>query len=95
MRKQVYEIDVNGFLREIYVANVDESNNILDEDKIEFISVDPPNGLYKPKWTGTGWVEGATPEEIAEITKIEPQPPTDKERITELENIILTLLMEV
>lgn len=35
-----------------------------------------------------------TKEEI-ELEENKPQPPSDKERITELENIILTLLTEV
>lgn len=34
-------------------------------------------GLYKPKWEGTNWVEGATEEEINDITSIEHQPTSE------------------
>lgn len=67
LKKQVYEVDSDGFLTEIYVADVDGDGNIQDEDKKNCISVDPPHGLYKPKWGGSEWVEGATEEEIQNI----------------------------
>lgn len=94
MKKQVYEIDGNGLLKEIYVAEVDENGKILDEDKVDFISIDPPHGLFKPKWNGTEWIEGATQEEIDELTKPQPSLPTVDERIEQLENMIL-MMMEV
>ena len=93
MRKQVYEIDKDGFIKETYVAEVDDNGIIIEEDKVGFISINPPNGLYKAKWTGTEWIEGATQEEIDEITKVEPQPPNQEERIKELETIVNLLLM--
>lgn len=92
MLKKVYEVDENGFLKEIYVANVDENGNVLDEDKKEFIDIEMPQGLYKPKWTGTEWVEGATQEEIDELTKPKQTPPTLEERIQALELVLLELL---
>lgn len=72
------------------------------------LDVEPAQGLYKPKWSGEitedeegnltvsqdgEWVEGATEEEIAELTKPQLQEPSDKERIDDLENTILMLLM--
>lgn len=59
------------------------------------LDVEPSQGLYKPKWNGDisededsnlligdgEWVEGATPEEIAELTKVEPQPPSEVEML--------------
>lgn len=92
--KQAYEIDSNGLIKEIYVVNVDENGTILDKDKSHLISIDPPHGLFKAKWTGTEWIEGATQEEIDELTKAEPSPPTMEQRVTELENMIL-MMMEV
>lgn len=68
MKKHVYEIDEMGFLKEVYLADVDSEGNILDEDKQGFITVDYPSGLWKRKWNGNEWVEGATQEEIDELT---------------------------
>lgn len=96
MKKQVYEIDGNGLLKEIYVAEVDENGKILDEDKVDFISIDPPHGLFKPKWNGTEWIEGATQEEIDELTKVEPSPPSQAEileqRLADLELMLAEIL---
>lgn len=79
LRKHVYEVDENGFFVEMYLANVDEEGNILDEDKQGFVTVDYPSGLVKRKWNGIEWIEGATQEEIDEMTKVESLPPTDTE----------------
>lgn len=75
--KQVYELTPEGFIQEIYVANVVDGV-ILDEDKQGFIIMDHPP-FYKPRWVNGEWIEGATQEEIDEITKVEPQPPTEME----------------
>lgn len=77
--KQVYEIDENGFLKETYVSEVSENGEILDLDKVDFISIDLPNGLYKAKWTGTSWEESLTQAEIDELNKPLPYIPTDAE----------------
>lgn len=93
MKKQVYEIDGNGFLKEIYIVEVDGSGKILDEDKTHLISIDPPQGLYKAKWIGAKWIEGATQEEIDELTKVEPGPPTAEQRIEELEAAVNLIIL--
>lgn len=79
MKKQVYKTNKDGFLEEIFIAYVDEGGNVLDEDKAKLISVDPPQGLFRPRWIGGKWIEGATQEEIDELTKVEPSPPTQAE----------------
>ena len=51
------------------------------------LDVAPAQGLYAPKWDGTQWIEaGQAPEPV-------PQEPTEKERLDNLENTILMLLM--
>lgn len=59
------------------------------------LDVEPSQGLYKPKWNGDisedeegnlsigdgEWVEGATPEEIEELTKPQPHEPTEIEQL--------------
>ena len=93
MKKQVYEINKNEFLKKIYIAEVDENGRILDEDKVDFISIDPPHGLFKAKWAGNEWIEGATQEEIEELTKVEPSSPTTEQRIEELESVVNLIIL--
>jgi hypothetical protein len=75
MKKQVYEIDDNGYLKEIHV--------IEEGDKTNHITVHPPQGLYRAKWTGTEWVEDMSQAEIDELNN-QPRIPT-KEEILEQE----------
>lgn len=56
------------------------------------------DGLYKPKYDDTAgcWVEGATPEEIEQMTpEPEPRPPTPQERIEALEDENAFLAIEL
>ena len=69
---RVIEKKTNLFIRDDFT---------YDED-IEFgLDVEPAQGLYAPKWDfdTSEWVEGATQAEIDEITKMEPQEPTELE----------------
>ena len=93
MKKQIYEINSDGFISEIYVGEFDENGTLIYPKGI-FVTVDlpQPTNIYKPKWDGAKWVEGATQEEIDEITKPQLTPPTLEQRIADLENTILTLL---
>lgn len=51
------------------------------------LDVEPAQGLYAPKWDGTQWIEtGQAPEPTS-------QEPTEIERLDNLENTILMLLM--
>ncbi len=47
------------------------------------LDVEPSQGLYKPKWDfNTGeWIEGATGEEIKELTKPQPKEISLEERL--------------
>lgn len=99
MKKQVYEIDEQGFLLEIHTANVDENGNILDEDKQGFIGIDIPVGLWKKRWTGTEWIEGETVEERSEREEQQLleslKPSLDEIANAELEIKMLTMLTEL
>ena len=70
-----------------------------DED-LEFgLNTEPAQGFHKPKWSGEitedeegnvtvgEWVEGATQEELDELTKPQPHEPTIEERLEETERI--------
>lgn len=97
MMKKVYEVDRDGYIKEIYVANVDGDGTILDKDKAHLIALDPPHGVLKARWTSTKWVEGATQEELDELKKVELAPPTDiellKQRLTITENALVDLIL--
>lgn len=80
MLKQVYEIDELGYLKSILVKPFDEKENCTEELAENIITADIPQGLYRPIWTGTGWVEDMT---LAEIDALNNQPnePTETEQL--------------
>lgn len=51
------------------------------------LDVEPAQGLYKPKWDGEKWVEGATQEYIDEIQSQQPAEPTKEELQAQLQAI--------
>lgn len=75
-------------------------------EDLEFgLNTEPAQGLYKPKWSGEitedeegnvtvgegEWIEGATQEEIDELTKPQPQEPTAEERLAQAEELLQTV----
>ena len=77
-------------------------------DELEYgLNTEPAQGLYKPKWSGEitedeegniivgegEWVEGATQEEIDELTKPQPQEPTVEERLEQTEELLRTVTL--
>ena len=71
------------------------------------LTIEPAQGFYKPKWSGEvseneegnitvgigEWVEGATQEEIDELTKPQPHEPTIEERLEQTEELLRTVTM--
>lgn len=99
MLKQVYEIDINGHIAEIYVAEFDESGKPVEELAKDKIVKDPPHGLYRAKWNGTEWIEGETEEEKTEresqqlLESLKPSPNEIAD--AELEIKMLTMLTDL
>lgn len=62
----LHRIDENGFL----ICSYTESYPHFKEDWI-LIETEITEIFIKPKWNGTQWIEGATPEEIAVQTQTE------------------------
>lgn len=95
MLKVVYEINEQGFIIEHYVGEFKEDKLITDFGDKTMVLTDLPKPLIciKPRWNGTKWIEGATQAEIDELTKVEPLPLSQEERIRELESIVNLLLM--
>ena len=74
---------------------------------IDIIEVPMNKPLFNPKWTGKvigddegnqvmgegEWIEGATQEEIDELTKPQPQEPTIEERLEQTEELLKTVTM--
>ncbi len=80
-KRQVYKIDSDGYLIESSVKNFDEDGNCLEELTADIIVVDPPNGLYRPKWTGTEWISTMTEAEyIATLPEQPEKEPTIEEK---------------
>lgn len=74
----------------IYVRIIDENGMFIEdtfvEELTEFTIETPcPQGLYLPKWNGTGWVEGATQEYINNIKAQAVTEPILEERLQALE----------
>ena len=79
----------------------------FDEETEIGLEVEPAQGLYRPRWDGEitedeegnvligdgEWVEDMTPEEIEALkTQVEPQEPTETERLEALEMLMLDVL---
>ena len=108
---RVIDIETGLFLRDDFTY----------DEELEFgLNTEPAQGLYKPKWTGEivedeegnitvsegEWVEGATQEEIDELTKPQPQEPTEidllhaqvqasSDYVDLLEEVVVELIQEV
>ena len=91
MIKQVYEIDENGYIKEIYVAEFDEQDKCVEELEENVIVVTKPDGLYRAKWTGTEWIDDMQQKGIDELNN-QPSLPTAEERVNMLENMILMMM---
>jgi hypothetical protein len=56
---------------------IDKETKIFKRDDFTFdeteigLDVEPSQGLYKPLWNGTTWIEGATQEEIEALKGVE------------------------
>ena len=79
---------------------IDKQTNLFIRDDFTFdeeteigLDVTPAQGLYVPKWDGDKWVEGATQEEIDELTKPQPHEPTVEERLEQTEELLKTVTM--
>lgn len=82
----VYIIDEDGYYIEDMII---DDNDLLPSN---CVLLQAPQGFYKPKWTGSEWVEGAAQHEIDEIINPKQTIPTVEDRIIELENTLLALL---
>lgn len=90
--KQFLRIDEEGYYIEPVIVKPEivngESVYEVSDNLIEERYTEP---LYKPRWTGTGWVEGLTQEELEERERLkreeleEHSSPTIEELSAKLE----------
>lgn len=92
---QIWEIDNIGFFTG--KTSIVDDENLTEFDVSTPVNTDETNTFYKPKWTGSEWVEGWTQEEIDEYIATLPAPPevlpSLEERLQSAEDTILFLLM--
>lgn len=82
---QVYEIDTEGFyIQPVIIPKESEEESL-------YISIKPPDGLFKPKWDGEKWVEGLSQKEIDELMNT-PNSQSPKEELTNLKLAIAELI---
>ena len=95
MLLRIIDKQTNFFIRDDFT---------FDEETEIGLDTEPAQGLHKPKWSGEitedeegnvtvsegEWVEGATQEEIAELTKPQPQEPTELEVLQQTVDSIFT-----
>ena len=77
---------------------IDKQTNLFIRDDFNFneeteigLDIEPSQGLYKPKWNGEAWVEGATQEYIDSLQPA-PQEPSIEDRLNALEMMELERL---
>lgn len=100
INKWIYKIDGHGFIIESYVGTFDDRGNLISHEG-NYITVDLPQPLlfYKPKWTGTEWVEGESQSEREErksqqlLESLNPSEEELSKAERELETIELLLEM--
>lgn len=87
---QVIKIDPQGFL--VGVEHINQTEQV----NFDYVTVKPPQGLYKAKWTGGEWVEGKTEEEFLEDAFLVSLNPSERDLAKaerELETIELLIEM--
>ena len=71
----------------------------VDLPSENIIIQDPPNGLYKAKWTGTEWIEGLEQSKLDEIEYQQYldslKPSEDEVKKAQMELLVMNLLIEM
>ena len=81
--KRIIDKQTKLFLRDDFSHN-EETEIALD--------VTPAQGLFRPRWDGTQWVEDMTAEEIEALKASVTHEPTESERLESLEMLMLDVL---
>lgn len=78
---------------------IDKETKMFIRDDFEYneeieigLEVEPSQGLYLPKWSGTEWVEGMAQEDIDLLKNVVVEPTTE-ERLQALETMELERIL--
>ena len=94
MKKQVFELNEDGTLKDIFLISDEEIENT---DKL-IVTEGWQDGLFEPKWDfeQEKWVEGLSDEEVEQRLKeieLQQNKPSEQERIEALESALLELIL--
>lgn len=87
-------IDTKGnFIEDVLLEEIpytydEEGNKIYDT---HYIEKEVPQGLYKPKWNGTEWIEGMPEEEIEAIKNQTIEQPLELKNRADIDYMSLML----
>lgn len=81
------------------VRIIDKETKLYIRDDFKFdpdaeigIISEPSQGLYRPRWDGSQWIEDMTTAEIEALkAQATPEDPTLEERVTVTENKVVTI----
>lgn len=82
-KREVFKIDNNGYITNVFHAIFDKDNVCLD-DLSEGVITTQPQSLYRARWSGVEWVEDMSQEEIDELN-------TQAHTQTELDSLMLAI----
>ena len=93
--KAFSQIDDQGFWVRTVRLKYDPSSIEIPEEE-GYVEADEPEGFYKPRWDGSQWIEGATPEEIDEFKRQEERERMNSTevRLTNAEDALFQLMLK-
>lgn len=83
--KQVSRIDANG----VYIEPIAIEEG--QEVPADCITIEPPQGLYWPRWDGTQWIEGMSADAIERLKQTLIIPTIEK-RLSDVEDALLMMM---
>lgn len=96
--KEYSKVDEHGFWIDTIRLKFD-SSSILSPAPEGYFEANRPEGFRLPKWENSGWIEGATQEEIEQeenqpttLDKIKQENEMLKERLDTAENAIISVM---
>lgn len=98
MRIDIAELDDKGiWLRDVslFPVNIDDENNPIYNYPEFYTTTKPPTKttpFYRPRWTGSEWIEDMPQSEIDELNKPKPKPPTLEEQLADKDRQIIELM---
>ena len=91
--KTIYKIDSDGFMQYGQELQIKEDETMLEnyvDTPLPRNENDDQFPFYRPKWTGTEWVEDMSQVDIDALNNI-PTPLTIEDRVTNTEIDVVTL----